>query len=321
MSTTVLAEIDAQYRELREGCAVVPRAGLRLLRVSGEEAGDYLQSQLTNDIGQLRPGGGIYAALLSRKARVLADMRVLWLAADEFWLMLEEAAFEAASGHLEMYKIGRRVEIGPLEPARGVLTLIGPALEDRIGLVPGPAHQHRPATVAGHDCLTVSAPIGDLPALDLVIESDSQAALLEALAELDVPAATEQAVEILRIEAGIPRFGHEIGPEVMPAEAGIVARAISFEKGCYIGQEPVARLHYRGRPNRLLRRLALGEPAAPGTPIASPDRELGVLTSSCISPARGPLGLAVLRREAEPGATVRVGETGTAVVEAVEEDS
>jgi folate-binding Fe-S cluster repair protein YgfZ len=96
----------------------------------------------------------------------------------------------------------------------------------------------------------------------------------------------------------------------MPAEAGIVERAVSFTKGCYIGQETVARLHYKGRPNRHLRGLRLSAPAAAGTPIALAGKQLGTLGSATVSPALGPIGLAVLRREAEPGTTVAVGEDG-----------
>lgn len=319
MPTTALAEIDAQYRQLREGCAVAPRDSLRPLRVHGDEAGEYLQSQLTNDIDLAEPGSGVYAALLNRKARILADMRVLCITAADYLLVLEQEGFQAALEHLDMYRIGRQAEVAEPDPPISVVSLIGPGLEDRTGLVPGPEFQHRQATVAGQQCIAVSAPIGDTPAFDLLIEAANVDALLAALASDDVPRVSEEAIEILRIEAGTPRFGHEVGPAVMPAEAGIVERAVNFEKGCYIGQEPVARLHYRGRPNRLLRKLALSAPAAVGATLKLEDRELGALTSSCISPANGALGLAVVRREAEPGTIVEVGEDGTtAVIQEVE---
>ena len=88
----------------------------------------------------------------------------------------------------------------------------------------------------------------------------------------------------------------------MPAEAGIVERAVDFEKGCYIGQEPVARLHYRGKPNRTLRGLRLSAPAAHGDALCLGDREVGTIGTACLSPALGPIALAIVRREAEPGA-------------------
>jgi folate-binding protein YgfZ len=96
----------------------------------------------------------------------------------------------------------------------------------------------------------------------------------------------------------------------MPAEAGIVASAVNFEKGCYIGQETVARLHYKGKPNRHLRGLKLSGPTAPGATLSLGEKEVGKLGSSCVSPAHGAIGLAIVRREAEPGAELLVGEDG-----------
>lgn len=318
MPLPVLAEIDAQYRQLREECAAVRRPESRLIEVRGPEARDYLQSQVTNDVEALEKGDGVYAALLDRKAHIQADMRILCLDDDRFWLLLEEGAFEAALKHLEMYKIGRDVEVeAPTPPA--VVSLVGPALETRTGLAPGPAFSHAESGVAGVGCRAVSAPLGDLPGVDLVLAAERERESLEALAAAGAPEVEEEALEILRIEAGVPRFGREITPAVMPAEAGIVSEAVSFEKGCYIGQEPVARLHYKGRPNRLLRRLRLSRSVEPGATLRLGERELGTLTSSCVSPARGPLGLAVIRREAEPGATIEVaGGEAEAVVEEVE---
>ncbi len=97
-----------------------------------------------------------------------------------------------------------------------------------------------------------------------------------------------------------------MGAAPMPAEAGIVERAVSFTKGCYIGQEPVARLHYKGRPNRHLRGLRLDGPVAAGDPVRLADRELGAVGTAVLSPASGRIGLAILRREAEPGDRVTV---------------
>ncbi|MBS1881294.1 MAG: folate-binding protein, partial [Actinobacteria bacterium] len=97
-------------------------------------------------------------------------------------------------------------------------------------------------------------------------------------------------------------------------EAGIVERAVSFTKGCYIGQETVARLHYKGRPNRHLRGLRLSAAAAPGAPLLLGEKEVGRLGAAAVSPAFGPIGLAILRREAEPGAELSVGEDGVKAV-------
>jgi folate-binding protein YgfZ len=99
-----------------------------------------------------------------------------------------------------------------------------------------------------------------------------------------------------------------MGRELMPAEAGITERAVDFEKGCYIGQEPVARLHYRGRPNRRLRGLRLSAPVERGAPLRLGEREVGVVGSACVSPAHGPIALAVVRREADQGDVLEIGE-------------
>jgi folate-binding Fe-S cluster repair protein YgfZ len=100
----------------------------------------------------------------------------------------------------------------------------------------------------------------------------------------------------------------------MPQEAGINERAVSFTKGCYVGQETVARLHYRGKPNRHLRGLRLSEPAERGADIVLGEKTVGRLASTCVSPRLGPIALALLRREAEPGATVQVGGAPAEVV-------
>jgi folate-binding protein YgfZ len=121
---------------------------------------------------------------------------------------------------------------------------------------------------------------------------------------------SDEAAEILRIEAGVPRFGAEMDSGTMPAEAGIVEAAVSFSKGCYIGQETVARLHYRGKPNRHLRGLRLSAPVSPGTPLTLGEKEVGRVGSSCVSPVHGPIGLAILRREAAPGEELGAGEDG-----------
>jgi folate-binding protein YgfZ len=129
-------------------------------------------------------------------------------------------------------------------------------------------------------------------------------------AELGVPEVDEEVAEIVRVERGRPRYGIDLDDGVIPQEAGLNERAVSFTKGCYVGQETVARLHYRGKPNRHLRGLRLSAPASPGAPLSLDGKEVGAVGSSCVSPALGPIALAVIRREAEPGAELAVGEDG-----------
>src|SRR5205814_6955615 len=138
-------------------------------------------------------------------------------------------------------------------------------------------------------------------------DTDALAAALRGRGAADVD---EAAAEVLRVEAGRPRYGIDLDDTVIPQEAGLNERAVSFTKGCYIGQETVARLHYRGKPNRHLRGLRLESPVSPGDAIVLGDREIGTVGTAVLSPAFGPIGLAVIRREAEPGNRVAVGESG-----------
>jgi folate-binding protein YgfZ len=138
----------------------------------------------------------------------------------------------------------------------------------------------------------------------VICTAEEAAAVREALG---VEPVSEEAAECLRIESGRPRFLYDVGTDTIPQEAGLNERAVSFTKGCYVGQETVARLHYKGKPNRHLRGLRLSEPATRGDEIRLGDRVVGELGSTAVSPALGPIALAVVRREAEPGATVHVG--------------
>ncbi len=306
MAEATTVELDAQYRQLREECGLLDRSERGKLAVRGAEAAEYLQGQLTNDVEGLAPGEGCYAALLDRKGHMQGDMRVLRTAPDEVWIDTEPEALEAVLRHLEMYKIGRQVEIADLTAERTILSLIGPRSVEVAGTAALPEHACEATSVAGVECLTV----GTRDGIDLVAAREDSAPLREALLAAGADEVSREAAEVLRIEAGTPRFGAEMSGETMPAEAGIVEAAVDFEKGCYIGQEPVARLHYRGRPNRHLRGLELSAPAMAGAALRLGEKEVGRIGSACVSPARGPIALAVVRREAEPGAELDVGEDG-----------
>ena len=306
MAEAIAVELDAQYRQLREECGVLDRSGRGKLIVSGPEAAEYLQGQLTNDVEALSPGEGQYAALLDRKGHMQADMRVLRIAAEEIWIDTEPEALAATRRHLEMYRIGREAAIADLTAERAILSLIGPRSVELAGTAALPEHANEATGVSGVACLAV----GTAGGIDLIARPADAGRLREALTGAGAVEVGPEAAEVVRIEAGIPRFGTEMSAETMPAEAGIVERAISFTKGCYIGQEPVARLHYKGRPNRHLRGLELSAPAEPGAGLALGEKEVGRIGSACVSPARGPLALAIVRREAEPGAELAVGEDG-----------
>jgi folate-binding protein YgfZ len=306
---TVLVELDGQYRQLREECGLLDRSERGKLLVTGAEVADYLQGQLTNDVEAIAPGEGAYAALLDRKGHMQGDMRVLRPGeGPDLLLDTEPEALEAVRRHLGMYKIGREVDVVAVTAERALLSLIGPRAVEIAGSAALPENFCEAVTVAGTQVLAV----GTADGVDLIFEAEARERVHDALLAAGAAEVSPEAVEILRIEAGRPRFGAEMGTATMPAEAGIVEQAVSFTKGCYIGQETVARLHYKGKPNRHLRGLKLSgaEGARPGDPISLGDKEVGRLGSAGVSPAFGPIGLAILRREAEPGATVAVGEDG-----------
>ena len=305
MATTTV-ELDGQYRALREEAGFVPRQRA-LLAVRGADAAEYLQGQLTNEIEALAPETGCYAALLDRKGHLESDMRVLRLADHELWLDLEPDRGDAVLKHLRTYSIGREVEIEDIGDRHALVSVIGPRSAQITGFDRlGPEHVQRRRDWEGIDALGVATDVG----IDLIVDASQRAALEERLAAAGAAPVSEEAAEILRIESGRPRFGLDMGPESMPAEAGIVERAVDFEKGCYIGQEPVARLHYRGKPNRTLRGLRLSASAAPGDALRLGDKDVGSVGSSCLSPVLGPIALAIVRREAGEGETVSVGENG-----------
>jgi folate-binding protein YgfZ len=302
---TALPELDAQYRALREEAGVLIRENRAVLKLKGPEAADYLQSQVTNEVESLKPGQGCYATLLDRKGHVQADMRVLVLHPEDLWLDAETAGADALRRHLQTYKIGRQVELEDVSEAWSILSLIGPAAAEVAGTrVPSSEHAQHHFQRDGVEALAVATGFG----LDLIARADESERLRALLLGSGAHEVSEDAAEILRVESGRPRFGIDFGPESMPAEAGIVERAVDFEKGCYIGQEPVARLHYRGKPNRSLCGLRLSAPAERGARLRLEEREVGALGTSVVSPRYGPIALAVVRREAQPGDVLRVGE-------------
>ena len=305
MATRAPDQAGHEHRVLTEEAGVIERADRAHLTVRGPDALEYLQGQVTNDVQALEPGQGCYAALLNPKGRVLGDMRVLVITPEEVWLDLEPVARETVLRELTMYKIGRRVEIAD-EAGRTVLSVIGPRAWDALaqaGLAQGyaPAGEH--AWVRGEGGAVIAATD---TGFDVLTAPADAARAREALAAAGASPVSPEAAEVLRIERGRPRYGTDFGAENLPGEAGIVERAVSFTKGCYVGQEPVARMFHKGHPNRHLRGLALSAPAAPGAAVTAAGKEVGRVTSAAVSPVHGAVALGILRREVSPGDEVSV---------------
>jgi len=248
--------------------ALRPRA---FVGVAGPDAEDYLQRMLSNDVAALAVGESCEALLLTPKARVIAPMRVLRRAPDDFLLLTEPDLGETLRDQLVRMRFAAKAAI---------------ELEE-----------HTSALVFG-------------AAGEGVRNDDYGEAAVEVLdADLE-PTLDEGALEAMRIEAGTPAWGREIDDRVLPAEAGLIGRAVSLTKGCYPGQEPIARLHYRGHANRGLRVLTVD-----GDDLPAPDEELSLgekVVGRVTSAARmngGIVALAYVRAEVPPDAELAVGRS------------
>jgi folate-binding protein YgfZ len=320
VATTDTAIIDSdrlsvEYGALTEGCGLLDRSERGKLALSGPDAKEMLAGQVTNDIEELRAGSGCYAAFLTHKGKMLGDLRVLDIG-EELLLDTERVALQALFDMIRRFKIGYRLQLHKRTLERGLLSLIGPDAEriaEAQGL-PHAEHANAPVEIEGLVVLAARTDTG----IDLICDAAETSALTATLRARGAAPVSEQAAEIVRVERGRPRYGVDMDDTTIPQEAGLNERAVSFTKGCYVGQETVARLHYKGRPNRLLRGLRLSEPAPAGLELRLGERAVGRLSSAVVSPAFGPIGLGLVRREAEPGASVSVGEHGGRAAEIVE---
>jgi tRNA-modifying protein YgfZ len=292
-----------EYELLTGSVGLVERAGRGKLILRGGETVDFLQGQVTNDVEALAPGHGCYAALLNHKGKFRSDMRVL-RGEDFVWLDTEPVGHRPLAYTVETYSLGRDVSWKDVTEERAIFSLLGPAARDALDVAP-PAAEH--AFVEGEHGLYVATDLG----VDVICAADDAEGVRQALGVEAVP---EEAAECLRIESGRPRLGYDMDGDTIPQEAGVNERAVSFTKGCYVGQETVARLHYKGKPNRHLRGLKLSEPVERGSEITLGERVVGRVGSTCVSPVHGPIALALLRREAAPGDRVSVGEGSAAEV-------
>jgi tRNA-modifying protein YgfZ len=283
---------------------LIDRSERGKLALTGPEAKEFLHGQVTNDIEGLEAGQGCYAAFLTPKGKMLGDLRVLDVG-DELLLDTERVALQELFNMIHRYKLGRAVELHKRTLETALFSVIGPDARGilRAEDLPATEHANRRSTIAGHPVVLAATDLG----VDVFCAAEHADEVRAALA---ADPADEAAAEVLRVEHGRPRYGIDLDDSVIPQEAGLNERAVSFEKGCYVGQETVARLHYRGKPNRHLRGLRLSAPAETGAPLRLGEREVGRLGSVVESPRFGPIALAIVRREAEPGSTLTVGENG-----------
>jgi folate-binding protein YgfZ len=305
---------EREYRALVERCGLFDRSDRGKLALTGPDAVEFLNGQVTNELTTLHPGEGCYAAFLTHKGKMLGDLRILAVGEDadaapsQLLLDTERVALQTLFDMIRRFKVGYQVELHKRTLERGLLSLIGPeaAAIAGVGRLPDAEHAHALLAIEGVDALAVRTDVG----VDLLCAAAATQPLSAALCARGAMSVSEQAAECVRIEHGRPRYGIDLDDSVIPQEAGLNECAVSFTKGCYVGQETVARLHYKGKPNRHLRGLLLSEPASTGEQLSLGERTVGHLGSSAVSPRLGPIALALVRREAQPGSVVAVGEQG-----------
>jgi tRNA-modifying protein YgfZ len=308
------AQLSAADRVVREACGLIDRSERGKLAFTGPQAKTFLQGQVTNDVEGLAPGTGCYAAVLNPKGKMLGDLRVLDTG-EEVWLDTERSALQAIFNVLQRANLGYDAVLHKRTLRQGLVSLVGPEARRVAGagaeVLPVEEHANAAIEVDGIRARAIVTDLG----VDLVCDAERMAALLAALAARGAQPVPESAAEVLRVERGRPRYGVDLDDTTIPQEAGLNERAVSFSKGCYVGQETVARLHYKGKPNRHLRGLRLSASVEPGTELTVGGRVVGRLGSVVVSPEHGPIGLALVRREAAPGAEVAAGDATATVVE------
>jgi folate-binding protein YgfZ len=306
-----------EYAAGREAAGITALARVTL-EVSGPKRQDYLHAMLSNDVKGLRAGQGCRAASMTAKGALQALVRVL-VDASVVVLETEEDRLALVLRTLEHHKVGAPVRFATRPVA--VLALVGPRAALVLGAtgvvaLPEGLASHAAARLAGLDVRLVRA--GDLPGGGFVLHATPEGApaLRSALEAAGAVPLGREALDALRVEALCPWYGSDVTEDNLLHETGLVAALHSSTKGCYVGQEVIARLEGRGgNVNKALRGLRLSAPAAPGTPLTLEGREVGWITTAAVSPRLGPIALGYVQRghfaagtvlDAGAGASARV---------------
>jgi folate-binding protein YgfZ len=299
------------YRAIKEHAAIGAVAPRKAIGVFGADRASYLQGLLTNDIQALTPGTGCYAAWLTPQGRMLTDLYVFELG-DTILLDVPAAELSATLQRLDQFIFSEDVQLVDFSGTLDSVSIHGPeaaALLDQTltgvqGLGGWPEYHNsraglsskndsRPHFVARNSQLGV-------PGFVVYVEPAGKADLERTLIERGAVVADESAIEAARIAAGYPVFGVDMTDDTIPLEAGIEERAISFSKGCYVGQEVIIRVLHRGH-GRVVRKLVAlrldAEGAVRGSKIHAGDREVGAVTSVAMSPEFGSIALGYVHRD------------------------
>lgn len=304
------------YEALRERAALVDSRGAEWLTLRGADRLRFANGLVSCDLKTLSPGEGSYGFFTDPKGKVIADAAFL-ASESALWIELPRGKGEPIEEHMSKYLVADQVEI----EARDYQTIwvAGPEaagpLREVLGEIPATGAWGGVVLEVEKGRLVVRAErrLG-VPAWSLAGSADRLANLTERLGEAGLETADAAAVSALRIEGGVPWFGLDFSLESadgsFPQETGLEEWAVSFEKGCYLGQEVIARIHFRGKVNRSLRGLVFEPDAAPraGIELSWQGEVVGVMNSVAISPLMGrPVGLAIVHHKAEPGSTLDTG--------------
>jgi folate-binding protein YgfZ len=311
-----MAEMN-EYSALHNSALFFDRSDRLRMRISGPKASELVTGMVTNDVSALAPGEGQYAAALTAKGKIVADLRIFAL--DESLLIDTSAA--ASPGWKEMIRKYINPRIAPYHDAtselgdvgvfgRGARDVLASVFEiDEKDLAALPPYGHVTRAFHGGPMIIARVPEMDVDGFELFVSAADAASLKSALSEAGAGAGSSETWEIARIESGRPSWGIDMDDTTLPQEANFDdLGAISYTKGCYIGQETVARVHFRGHVNRFLRKLRfVSRPAPPkGAELLDESgKVIGDIRSVALSPRYGGVGLGMVRREVLPGTTLQ----------------
>src|SRR5713101_2541149 len=300
------------YQAARQHAAFLDRSYDRgRLVVSGQDRAAYLHGLLTNDITALKPGTGCYAAYLTPQGRMISDLFVYELG-DVMLLTMDRAAKATVLEKLDQFIFGEDVTLGDVTGAFAQFAVVGPEARLAVAAILDDAavemfasleeHGNRRVNFRRQSAIVMRISDAGENGFDVYVERQRADEFRAALAAAGVTALDEETAEAIRIESGVPRFHRDMDEDTIPLEAGIESRAISFSKGCYVGQEVIIRVLHRGhgRVARKLVGLALTGESAPShaAAVRVGERDIGQVTSSTPSPAlMRPIALGYVHRD------------------------
>ena len=281
---------EAEYAAARSASVLVDLSFRDAIRVTGEDRLTWFHGVCTNDIKGLAPWNAMYAAIVTVKGAMVSDVRAFRREPDLI-LDLEAGRYDGVREYLERYLISEDAEMHDARAEVAVLAVIGPKSGQVLAAAWGPAAAPGARLELDGDAIAVAPTLSARNGFDLLVARGKVSALwarlLHAGASAGLRPAGMEAVEAVRVEDGVPRFGHDLLETTIPLEADL-EHAIHYQKGCYVGQEIIARATYRGHMNRKLTGLVLGPSAAPPrSELRRDGKKIGFLTSVVKSPARG----------------------------------